>query len=457
MTWDFAEVNPFSESSGNIANHAAGVARVIDLLPSGTPGSCRQTDAAKQHYNNCLVATDPPYYDNVGYAELSDYFYVWLRRSLTGVYPDLMGTVLTPKTEELVADPIRRGGYDEAKQYFIDGFRAVFKRIRDGSSLNYPTTVFYAFKQSESDDLGESSTGWETLLEGMIESRWMVTGTWPIRTERGGRSNSIQANALASSILLACRPRGEDAGTPDRRAFLAMLREELPVRLKELQQGNIAPVDLAQAAIGPGMAVLSRHRRITEPDGSAMRVRTALQLINQVLDEVLAEQEGDFDTQSRWCVKWFEQYEWARGESGTAETLATALNTSLPGLERAGVAQARAGKTRLLRPDELADEYDPTKDARPTMWEAVLHLSKRLESHGAQSAGELMRQLQGVMDLNGVKELAYLLYSVCDRKRRQESALIFNNLVTSWPEIAEEAQKAPERSDYQVAMDFTGE
>jgi putative DNA methylase len=205
------------------------------------------------------------------------------------------------------------------------------------------------------------------------------------------------------------------------------------------------------------MAIFSRHRQITEPDGSPMRVRTALQLINQVLDELLAEQEGDFDTDSRWCVRWFEQAEWAAGEYGQAETLATALNTSVSGLERDGVARARAGKVQLLRPSDLPDSYDPAKDARPIMWEAVLHLSKRLESHGARSAGELMRQLQGVMDLNGVKELAYLLYSVCDRKRRQESALIFNNLVTSWPEIADEAQKAPERPDYQPTMDFTDE
>ena len=235
------------------------------------------------------------------------------------------------------------------------------------------------------------------------------------------------------------------------------MREELPGRLRELQQGNIAPVDLAQAAIGPGMAVFSRHRQVTEPDGSPMRVRTALQLINQVLDEVLAEQEGDFDTDSRWCVKWFEQMEWAAGEYGRAETLATALNTSVLGLERAGVLRARAGKVQLLRPSELPEGYDPAKDARPTMWEAVLHLSRRLEKDGPESAGQLMRQLQSVMDLNGVKELAYLLYSVCDRKRRQESALVFNNLVTSWPEIADAAQNAPEMDQYQAAMDFTDE
>jgi putative DNA methylase len=452
MTWDFAEVNPFSESSGNIANHAVGVARVIDLLPTNEPGSCRQADATHQQYAGSLVATDPPYYDNVGYAELSDYFYIWLRRSLSNIYAGLMSTVLTPKADELVADPVRWGSNDEARKYFVDGFCAVFKSVRDGTLVDYPMTVFYAFKQSESDGLGESSTGWETLLEGMVGSRWMVTGTWPMRTERGGRSNSIQTNALASSIVLACRPRQDAAGITDRRGFIALLRQELPGRLRELQQGNIAPVDLAQAAIGPGMAVFSRHRQITEPDGSAMRVRTALQLINQVLDEVLAEQEGNFDTDSRWCVKWFEQMEWAAGEYGRAETLATALNTSVSGLERAGVLRARAGKVQLLRPEDLPESYDPAKDDRPTMWEAVLHLSRRLEQEGPEPAGQLMRDMQSVLDLNGVKELAYLLYSVCDRKRRQESALIFNNLVTSWPEIVEAARNAPRMATYQPAL-----
>src|SRR5262249_50006250 len=254
-----------------------------------------------------------------------------------------MGTLLTPKADELVADPFR---HKDAQRFFETGYRTVFQRIREGTKASFPITVFYAFKQTESDSHGDSSTGWETLLEGMVQTGWMVTGTWPLRTELGNRMRSLDSNALASSIVLACRTRQDNADTTDRRGFLALLREELPWRLRELQQGNIAPVDLAQAAIGPGMAGFSRHRQITEPDGSAMRVRTALQLINQVLDEVLAEQEGDFDTDSRWCVKWFEQMEWAAGEYGRAETLATALNTSVPGLERAGVLRARAGKVR---------------------------------------------------------------------------------------------------------------
>jgi putative DNA methylase len=456
MTWDFAEANPIGGAGGDIEMCTTSLCEVLPGLPATVPAQADQLDAMHigKGKGAVLVSTDPPYYDNIGYADLSDFFYVWLRRSLGAVYPSLMGTVLTPKADELVADPVK---HEDARRFFEDGFRAVFRRIRDHTPPDFPISVFYAFKQAESDDHGDSSTGWETLLDGMISADWMVTGTWPLRTELGNRTRARDSNALASSIVLACRPKQIDAGITDRRGFLALLRDELPGRLKELQQGSIAPVDMAQAAIGPGIAVFSRYRQVTEPDGSAMRVRTALQLINQVLAEVLSEQEGDFDTDSRWCVKWFEQMEWAAGEYGGAETLATALNTSVLGLDRAGVLRARAGKVQLLRPSELPEGYDPAKDARPTMWEAVLHLSRRLEDDGPESAGQLMRGLQSVMDLNGVKELSYLLYSVCDRKRRQESALVFNNLVTSWPEIADAAQNAAGIDQYQAAMDFTDE
>jgi len=457
MVWNFSEANPFVDASGGFDKAVAALCQAVAELPSGRAGHASQANAAEHTFAGSLVATDPPYYDNVGYADLSDFFYVWLRRSLNDVYPALMGTVLTPKADELVADPFRRGSKDAAEHFFLDGFRQVFKGVRDGALDDYPITVFYAFKQSESDDHGQSSTGWETLLDGMIQTGWQVTATWPLRTELGNRMRSLDSNTLASSIVLACRPRSDHAETTDRRGFLTLLRAELPGRLRELQQGNIAPVDLAQAAIGPGMAVFSRHRQVAEPDGSAMQVRTALQLINQVLDEVLAEQEGDFDTDSRWCVKWFEQMEWAAGEYGRAETLATALNTSVSGLERAAVVRSRAGKVQLLRPSELPDNYDPAKDAWPTMWEAVLHLSRRLEQRGIESAGQLMRQLTSVLDLNGVKELAYLLYSVCDRKKRQDSALLFNSLVTSWPDIADVARKHTVTASVQPTMDFGDE
>ena len=461
MTWDYAEASPFSSSGGSIDSAMSWLVPAIARLPTSVNGTARQADASAigAMEDGAVVATDPPYYDNIGYADLSDFFYVWLRRSIGHLYPAIFGTMLSPKAAELIATPYRfAGSRKQADAHFEEGFIRTFEMIREGLAPGFPVTLFYAFRQTENNaQTGNVSTGWEVMLEGLLKAKLSVTATWPMRTELSNRIVGAGRNALASSIVLACRPLPHDAGTTDRRGLLTMLREELPQRLRELQQGNIAPVDLAQAAIGPGMAVFSRHRHVTEPDGSAMRVRTALQLINQVLDEVLAEQEGDFDTDSRWCVRWFEQMEWAPSEYGRAETLATALNTSVPGLERAGVLRARAGKVQLLRPDDLPDSYDPAKDVRPTMWEAVLHLSKRLEKYGPDSAGQLMRLLRSVMDLNGVKELAYLLYSVCDRKRRQESALVFNNLVTSWPEIADAAQNGPGMVDYQQSMDFTEE
>jgi putative DNA methylase len=437
MTWDFAEGNPFSASSGNLAESIEWVWKALIRLPIGC-GTVTQADAVNINLEKRLVvATDPPYYDNVSYANLSDFFYVWLRRSLGTVYPDLMATMLTPKEGEIIADPIRHGGVEKAKQFFEERFEEVFTKIRESTPEGYPISFFYAYKQTEIDNAGgHASTGWEKLLAGMLRSGWCVTGTWPMRTEMGNRTRSLHSNALASSVVLACRPRPYDAEIIDRRGFLAALRAELPGRLRQLQQGNIAPVDLAQAAIGPGMAVFSRHRQVSEADGEPMSVRTALVLINQVLDEVLAEQEGDLDTGSRWCVKWFEEYEWTPVDYGRAETLATALNTSVPGLERAGVIKQPAGKVWLIRPEDLPAHYDLGADQRPIVWEAVMHLSKRLEERGIGAAGELMALIAPVVDLDAARELAYLLHNMSDRKRRTASAVRFNSLVTSWPDLA---------------------
>jgi putative DNA methylase len=442
MVWDFAEANFFGNSSGNLAESSEWIGQVVERLGRMAPGSAAQSSALDRNYSGVLISTDPPYYDNVAYADLSDLFYVWLRRALRGIYPDLVDTLLTPKSDELVADPFRRGNRRAANEFFEQGFARVFARIQEHAPESYPITVFYAFKQAESNDGGDSSTGWETLLEGMIRSQWTVTATWPMRTELGNRMRGLDSNALASSVVLACRPRGESAPATDRRGFLNELRLEMPDALKVLQDGNIAPVDLAQAAIGPGMQVFSRYRLVSEPDGSPMRVKRALQLINQVLDEVLAEQEGDFDTDSRWCVKWFDEKEWDQGEYGRAETLATARNTSISGLERAGVLKARAGKVWLLKPEDLPRGWDPVTDVRPTIWEAVMHLSSRLENSSIEAAGQLMARIDPVLDLDAVKELAYLLFNICERKRRQDTALMFNSLVTSWPDIVTASREA---------------
>jgi putative DNA methylase len=441
MLWDFAEVNALSRIGGTFDNAVRLIADVVGSLPIGTKArSARQADAAARAYDSVLVSTDPPYYDNVGYADLADFFYVWLRRSLRDIFPSLFGTVLTPKAEELVADPFRRGGVAESKRFFERGFVSVFANLRLRAATDTPITVYYAFKQAESSAAGSSSTGWEVLLEGMIGSGWKVTATWPVRTERSNRTRGLSSNALASSIVLACRPRPEDASTTTRRAFLAALKEELPHALKELQQGSIAPVDLAQAAIGPGMAVFSRYAKVVEPDGSSMTVRAALAEINRALDEVLAEQEGDFDTDTRFCVKWFSQYGWDEAASGTADTLSRAVNTSVDGLVRGGIFWQRAGRARLIEPGELSGGWDPNTDDRISVWEVVLRLAQALNEKGADEASRLMAAAGQRIDLDAAKELAYLLFSICEKRKWTQTALLFNGLGTSWSDISAAAR-----------------
>ena len=444
MNWDFAESNVFAESSGSLGESADWVSTALAAVPAAPPGLAVQATAATAQASE-LVSTDPPYYDNVGYADLSDYFYVWLRRSVGAIYPELLGTMLTPKADELVADPFRHDSKQKAERFFEDGFTSVFRRIGEGTPDGFPIAVFYAFKQSETDDEGgHASTGWETLLEGMITSGWAVTGTWPVRTELGNRMRSIDSNALASSIVLACRPRRTDAGFTDRRGLITALREEFPEALRRIEQGKVAPVDLRQAAIGPGMAVFSRYARVNEPDGSAMGVRAALSLINQVLDEKLSQLEGDVSAETRWCVEWFKQFGFDAGPFGTAETLSKGIDTSIDGLERAGVLRSRAGKVKLLSVQEIPDFYDPREDERTSEWEICLHLVKALELRGASDAAALMATAreEPSVDLDDVRELAYLLYSIAEKKGWAETALLFNNLGTSWTDLEDASRKA---------------
>jgi putative DNA methylase len=455
MVWDFAEAWPFSDSAGGWHQTFGFLPKVLTWLVPGAAGHASQQSAADRAYSHVLVSTDPPYYDNVGYADLSDFFYVWLRRSLTDILPDLFATMLTPKTAELVADPFRRGGEHEAQKFFEEGFVHVFARIREATPAGYPVTVFYAFKQGEADIAGTASTGWQTLLEGMLRSGWEVTATWPIRTELGNRMRSIESNALASSIVLALRPRPGAAEALTRRGFLAALREELPTALRFLQEGGIAPVDLAQAAIGPGMAVFSRHARVVEADGTDMTVRTALALINHALAEVLSQQEGDFDPDTRFCVAWFEQHGFEEGSSGVAETLSKAKNTSLAGLERGGVFRARMGKARLLSIEDLREDYDPVRDERVSVWEVVLRLAKALTESGSDETARIMTAVGPRVDLDTAKELAYLLYSICERKGWAQTALLFNGLGTSWRDLEAAARSGNRQTTgAQGALDF---
>lgn len=434
MTWDYPEGNPFGSSGGGFAGPLTMVAKVLDsTISDSLPATAAQVDA-RSNTVSAAVATDPPYYDNIGYADLSDFFYVWLRQSLRSIYPDLFGTMVTPKAAELIATPYRHSGSKPAAEaYFEDGFIEVFGRLRTTSPADLPMTMFYAFKQSdEIGDEGLGSTGWSTMLEGLAAAGWMVTATWPMRTERSARSIAIGTNSLASSVVLACRPRPDSAGVTDRQGLIRLLQQELPDPLRDLQKAHIAPVDLRQAAIGPGMAVFSRFAKVIEPDGSSMRVRTALGLINQVLDHVLGEQESEFDAETRWAIQWFSQYFGDEGPYGVAEQLAVSMNVSVAGLVESGILAASGGKARLLGRDELPASWDPARDNRTPVWEATQHLVKRLESDGELSAGSMLRRLGGLGE--SAQLLAYRLYTVCE-SARPGLAGPYNALVASWPEI----------------------
>ncbi|MET3718945.1 DUF1156 domain-containing protein [Arthrobacter sp. UYEF21] len=455
MTWDFAEGNPFSNSSGNFLDNVGFVAKVVDRLPAACESAVRQSNAEVAIEAGQVVTTDPPYYDNIGYADLSDFFYVWLRRSLGAIYPDVTGTMLTPKAEELVATPHRfEGSKKKAEEHFERGFVRTFTRIRKKQAEGIPITVFYAFKQAESDDSGTASTGWETMLNGLMEAGLMVTATWPMRTELGNRMIGSGTNALASSIVLACRPRPESAEATTRRGLIGALKAELPNALRHLQQGSVAPVDLAQAAIGPGMAVFTRYTRVVEADGSGMSVRTALALINQVLDETLSEQEGDFDSDTRFCVKWFGQFGWNKELSGTADTLSRATNTSTQGLQRGGVFRAVAGEAWLIAPEDLPLDWNPMTDDRTSVWEAAMHLARALTDHGVDAAAKLMSGAGQRVDLDSVKELAYRLFNICERKGWTKTAILFNALGTSWGELESASRSAVASAPAQGAFTF---
>lgn len=457
MNWDWAEANPFGAINCAWDEGVDWIVKAIQRLPmDALPGNARQVSATSQDpgMSPVVISTDPPYYDNIPYADCSDYFYVWMRHSLAtagGAYANLLGTLLTPKSDELVASAGRHDGSREAaKEFFEAGLGNAFvmsQRIHDPL---YPLTVYYAFKQTESDEdndqdfgSGESvtaSTGWETMLTGLAAAGLSINGTWPIRTEREARNISIGTNALASSIVLSCRSRPESAPLATRREFINALKRELPDALKHLQRGSIAPVDLAQAAIGPGMSVFTRYAKVMEADGTPMKVRQALALINQMLDEVLAEQEGEFDSDTRWALAWFEQYSIDEGPFGVAETLSRAKNTAVNALVEAGIVRAHGGKVRLLKRSELHADWNPVTDSKVRHWEITQHLIRALETGGETAAADLLRKVGGMGEV--ARDLAYRLYSLCERKKWAQEAISYNGLVIAWPEISKLAQSA---------------
>ena len=435
MVWDFAEANPVGPSAGGFDKTYGFVPKVLDFLPNVGRGFGDQADAASQSISTGrVVSTDPPYYDNVPYADLSDFFYVWLRRSLRPVFPDLFATLAVPKAEELVAFAYRHEGKAGAEAFFLDGMTQAMRRLGEQTHPAFPVTIFYAFKQVESDlSEGTASTGWETFLDAVIRANFATSGTWPIRTELGNRIRGMESNALASSIVLVCRKRAAKAPTVTRREFATALKTELPRALRRLQQGNIAPVDLAQAAIGPGMAVYTRYANVVDAEGKPVRVREALALINEVLDQTLAEQEGDFDADSRFALAWFEQHGFTEGEFGVADVLARAKNTAVDGLREAGILESKRGKVRLLRPEELPPTWNPATDTRLTAWEMVHHMVRVLETDGELAGANLIAQLGTKAEV--ARELCYRLYTICERQKQAEDALRYNALVQSWPEM----------------------
>ena len=443
MIWDYAEANSFADAGGSLETAVEKISMVVGALPATTTSTATQSDAAVQSVTrDKFVSTDPPYFDNIGYADLSDFFYVWMRRTLRNVFPDLFATLATPKVEELIATPYRHESKEHAEKFFLDGMTQAVKRLSEQAHPSFPVTIYYAFKQLEKKGAtGIVSTGWETFLDAVIWAGFGISGTWPIRTEGTGRILARGTNALASSIVLVCRARPADAQMATRREFVDALREELPAALRTMQAGSIAPVDLAQAAIGPGMAVFSRYARVLDVSGRPLSVRDALSLINQTLEEVLAEQEGDFDADTRWAVAWFEQAGFLDDEFGVAETLSKAKNTSVDGMIEAGILQAGGGKVRLLRPNELPEDWDPQTDRRRTVWEMVHHLIRVHSQAGEGGAAILLAKLRA--DAESARELAYRLYRICEQKNRAQEALGYNALVQSWPEIARLARERP--------------
>jgi putative DNA methylase len=440
MVWDYAEANLFSSSSGNWLGAVEWIAKVVERLGFSIPGVVRQADAASERISEqpLLISTDPPYYDNIGYADLSDFFYVWLRRHLRHIYPDLFSTLLVPKLEELVALPTRfNGDKQAAREHFEQGLQQAFIQIRQQADPNYPLTIYYAFKQQETkndqDGKRVASTGWETMLSGLIQSGFQITGTWPIRTELRSRTVAMGTNALSTSIVLVCRPRSAKATIATRREFLQALRRELPESLNLMVRHHLSPADIDQAMIGPGMSIFSRYTQVLAADGSPMSVREALTLINQVLAELRHEEDTEYDADTRWAIRWFELHGFKAADYGQAEVISKAQNTSVQGLVEAGIVEAKGGQVRLLQRYEYPRNWSPATDQRFTLWESLQYLILAFERGGEQEAARLMFDLQHRAD--HLQQLAYRLFDLCEEAGLNKEAVAYNQLIQSWQRL----------------------
>jgi putative DNA methylase len=440
MMWDFAEANSFADAGGSFETAIEKGSMAVGFFPKDGRGNARQADASTQLISSGkIVSTDPPYYDNIGYADLSDFFYVWLRKSMKPIFPGLYATLAVPKIEELIATPYRHGSKEQAEAFFLEGMGRAIHSLAEQAHPAFPVTIYYAFKQSEtSDEEGTSSTGWETFLEAVVQAGFALTGTWPMRTEGAGRIIATGNNALASSIIMVCRKRALDASTISRREFIRELNAALPEALVEMTGGGVnspvAPVDLSQAMIGPGMGIFSKYSAVLEADGRPMSVRTALQLINRFLAE------DDFDHDTQFCLRWFEGYRWNEGKYGEADVLSRAKGTSVGSLHQAGVVESGGGDVRLLRWADLAKDWTPEKNNSTPIWEAMHQLIRALNQDGETAAGKLLAGMP--MRAEPIRALAYRLYTLCERKGWAEDARSYNELIAAWSAIERAANES---------------
>lgn len=431
--------------------------KALAHTPGNMHGFAKQRDAATQEISqNKVISTDPPYYDNIGYADLSDFFYIWMRRSLRKIYPSLFSTMAVPKAEELIATPYRHGGKEAAEIFFLDGMTQAIHNMAEQCHAAFPVSIYYAFKQSETKDTGTASTGWETFLEAIIRAGFSIIGTWPMRTEMSNRMISSGTNALASSVVLVCQKREIAADTISRRQFQRQLREEMPEALEAMIGGTegaspIAPVDLAQSAIGPGMAIFSQYESVLNQDGSIMSVHDALILINRAITEYLNPESGSFDNDTLFCDDWFAEFGWSEGPFGQADTLARAKGTAVNGVVDAGVVESGGGKVRLLKWQEYSSDWDPKQDHRVPVWQACHQLIRVLNQKGESEAGALLARMPELGE--SMRQLAYHLYTLCERKKWAEEARAYNELIGSWHAIVEASQEAGLRDEQQL-MDF---
>ena len=458
MSWDYAECNPFCDSSGNWMAMVDWVWKTIARFSLGKTGCAKQVDAQTQDISkDKVVSTDPPYYDNIGYADLSDFFYVWMRRSLRNIYPDLFATMAVPKAEELVATPYRHGTKEKAELFFLDGMTSAMHHLAEQAHSGFPVTIYYAFKSSDTDDSGTGNTGWETFLAAILEAGFTITGTWPMRTELGNRMISTGNNALASSIVLVCRKRSEEAEEMGRREFLAELRETMPNALRDMMgkdglSSPIAPVDLAQAAIGPGMEIFSKYKAVLNSDGTPMTVHEAMIEINRQITDYLNPDGSGFDPATLFCNDWFQQYGWNEGPFGGADTLARAKGTNVASIKNSGAITAEGGIVQIMNWKDYPADYDPATDKNRSTWEACHHMIRVLNQQGEEAAGALLAKMSE--DGENIRQLAYFLYTLCERKGNAEDARYYNELMTSWHAIVtasmEYMKERPQQEQFEL-------